>query len=316
MINIGLVSLDVSHPKAFASVMETHCMNMRYKYVYNPGFRTEADREWFVNRFKLDGYKNSIEEMVDEVDVGFIQSCNWDKHLDQAMPFIKSGKPVFIDKPIVGGMADIERLRALVSSGARIMGSSSVRYCPEIQSFLARSEEDRGRILTVYGTSGTDEFNYSVHIVEAMSQLAGAPAHTCQYLGEAKTADGQRCQSYAIDYESGVQGVYSACLDVWQPFVMVVITTKNVYHFEIDLGQIYPSLLREIYRELHDGKSRLADTETLINCTQIMLCGKKSRDCRGGAPVAISELEPDDRFDGDAFEKEYEVIANPKVYRG
>ena len=160
MINIGLVSLDVSHPKAFASVMETHCMNMRYKYVYNPGFRTEADREWFVNRFKLDGYKNSIEEMVDEVDVGFIQSCNWDKHLDQAMPFIKSGKPVFIDKPIVGGMADIERLRALVSSaGATPRGLSVSTVAREVTGSRRRgfSREVcvamRRRCLTVTGMS-------------------------------------------------------------------------------------------------------------------------------------------------------------------
>jgi predicted dehydrogenase len=52
--------------------------------------------------------------MADKVDIGFIQSCNWDKHIDQAMPFIQKGKPVFIDKPIVGSMKDIERIEKLV----------------------------------------------------------------------------------------------------------------------------------------------------------------------------------------------------------
>ena len=72
-------------------------------------------------------------------------------------------------------MKDIARLRALADTGARIMGSSSIRYCREIRDFLAKSEQERGKILTVYGTSGTDEFNYSIHIVEGMSALAGAP---------------------------------------------------------------------------------------------------------------------------------------------
>lgn len=315
MIDIGVVSIDVSHPKAFATNMENHCMNMRYKYVCNPGFRTKEELEWFRNRFKLDGIKESIEEMVDEVDVGFIQSCNWDKHLAEAKPFLDKGKPVFIDKPIVGSVADCAKLRELVANGAKIMGSSSIRYCGEIANFLAKSEEERGKVLSVYGTSGTDEFNYSIHIVEGMSALAGAKAVRCRYTGEAKTSDGSRCQSYVIDYENGVQGIYTACLDVWQPFVMTVVTTKSVFYFEIDLNQIYFSLLRELYNELQNGKSNLADMETLLNCTEIMLCGKKSRDEKNGMPVEISELEPGDNFDGYAFEKEYAVIANRRVYR-
>lgn len=315
MIKIGGVSIDVSHPKAFASNMEKYCMDMQYAYEYDNGFRTGEELEWFKNRFKLAGIADSIEEMADKVDVGFVQSCNWDKHLDQAMPFLRKGKPVFIDKPIVGSVKDIKRLRELTANGAKIMGSSSIRYCKEIQDFLSRSEEDVGKILSVYGTSGTDEFNYSIHIVEGMSALAGAKAVKCKYLGEA-VRDGQRCQNYAIDYENGVQGIYSACLDVWQPFVIVVVTTKSVYHFEIDLDLIYSALLQQISHELRgDGKSIMADMETLINCTQIMLCGKKSRDERNGAEVAVEELEETDAFDGAAFEEEYARIANRKVYK-
>ena len=102
IIRIGGVSIDVSHPKAFASNLEKYCMNMRYALEYDDGFRTKQELEWFKNRYGLDGIAQSIEEMAGQVDVGFIQSCNWDKHLDQAMPFIREGKPVFIDKPIVG----------------------------------------------------------------------------------------------------------------------------------------------------------------------------------------------------------------------
>lgn len=316
IIRIGGVSIDVSHPKAFATNLEKYCMNMRYALEYDDGFRTKQELEWFKNRYGLDGIAQSIEEMAGQVDVGFIQSCNWDKHLDQAMPFIREGKPVFIDKPIVGSMKDIARLRALADTGARIMGSSSIRYCREIRDFLAKSEQERGKILTVYGTSGTDEFNYSIHIVEGMSALAGAPAESCRYLGEVRTEDGQRCQNYLIEYASGIQGIYSACLDVWQPFVLVVVTTKSVYHFEIDLDLIYSALLQQISHALrNDGRSCMADLDTLINCTQIMLCGKKSRDEADGRAVRIEELTPEDAFDGAAFEAEYAKIANRSVYQ-
>ena len=47
-----------------------------------------------------------------------------------------------------------------------------------------------------------------------------------------------------------------------------------------------------------------------------MICGKKSRDTLSGAVVNISDIEENDGFDGYAFEKEYEGIANRKVYAG
>lgn len=314
MIRIGGVSIDVSHPKAFSLALEQENMDMHYDYIHNPGFRTRTEVEWFKNRFAVKAIADSLEEMAPLVDVGFIQSCNWDKHLDQAMPFLRAGKPVFIDKPIVGSMADVARLRKLVTEGAKIMGASCIRYTHEVQEFLAMDSQERGDVLTVFGTCGVDEFNYSIHIVETICELAGAKAIECQFLGEASSAGGHRCQSYCITYENNVQGIYSTCLDCWQPFVITILTTQKTFCFEIDLSKMYPALLGEIYKELTTGKSAMADVEKLINSTEIMLCGKKSRDERGGQPVNINELTPEDRFDGYAFEREYARTAG-KVYQ-
>ena len=135
MIKIGGVSLDVSHPMGFAEELEKYCMDMKYEYVYNKGFRGDDETDWFVKRFGLQGKVDAIEEMVDKVDVGFVQSCNWDKHLDEAMPFIKAGKPVFIDKPVIGNLKDAEKLLSLVKDGAYVIGSSSARHADEIQAW-------------------------------------------------------------------------------------------------------------------------------------------------------------------------------------
>ena len=138
MIKIGGVSIDVSHPKGFSLEIEKHCMDMKYEYICKESFRTNKEAEWFKNRFSLSGIESSISDMADKVDIGFVQSCNWEKHLDQAMPFIERGKPVFIDKPIVGSVKDIEKLRQLVRDGANILGSSSARYAQEICDFKAK----------------------------------------------------------------------------------------------------------------------------------------------------------------------------------
>ena len=147
MIKIGGVSLDVSHPMGFAEELEKYCMDMKYEYICPKTFRGEDEADWFVKRFHLKGKVDTIEEMVDKVDVGFVQSCNWDKHLEQAMPFIKAGKPVFIDKPVIGNVKDAETLRELVKNGAYVIGSSSARHADEIQAFLDKQKDNtRGKV--------------------------------------------------------------------------------------------------------------------------------------------------------------------------
>lgn len=315
MIKIGNVSLDTSHPMGFAQRLEDNCMDMKYEYTCNLGFRGTEETDWFVKRFGLMGKADTVEEMVDKVDIGFIQSCNWEKHLEQAMPFIEAGKPVFIDKPLVGSVRDLNRVRQLAAGGAKILGSSSARYAKEVQDFLKESVESRGQVVAIFGTCGVDEFNYGVHVVEILTELAGARGTACKFVGTAQVSDDCRCETFQITFENGVQGTYQIMVGRWMPFHVSIMTTKGVRAFTIDSSKIYLALLQEIYRELTKGKSILADLETILNCTEIMLCGKKSRDTLNGATVTVAQLEPEDKFDGYAFEKEYGGSASV-IYKG
>ncbi len=317
MIKIGGVSMDTSHPLGFAEEMEKMCMDMGYEYECNKGFRGQDEVDWFVKRFGLKGSVNEIEDMVDKVDVGFIQSCNWEKHLDLAMPFIKAGKPVFIDKPIVGSVKDVKRLRGLVKGGAKIMGASAQRYCNEIREFLAKPVEERGEVVSIFVENGVNEFDYAIHSVETCSVLAGAPAVSCKYIGAAHDAKGNPCEAYYIEYENGVTATYYSYHNVWCKCHVTIITTKGPFTYIIDNWKLYGALLREVYKELKTGKSLIPDMETIANCSLAMIAGKKSRDCMNGATVKISDLNDDDKFDGYAFEAAYSAKqkANGKLYK-
>lgn len=140
MIRIGVVNIDTSHPKTFAEHL--HSGNRaRYVALYNDGFRGNDEVDTFIKNYGLERCC-SIDELADMVDIGFIQGCNWDKHLEQAMPFIKRDKPVFIDKPMIGNMEDCLTLERLAREGNVILGSSSVRYAYEIVDFISKPEEE------------------------------------------------------------------------------------------------------------------------------------------------------------------------------
>ena len=111
MLKFGAITIDTSHPKSFTKKL-AEGERGRYVAVFNDGFRGEDE----VNAFA--GFNNlkvcsSVEELADMVDIGLVHSCNWDKHMSYIDAFAKRGKPIFIDKPLVGNLADIKKLQAL-----------------------------------------------------------------------------------------------------------------------------------------------------------------------------------------------------------
>lgn len=311
MIRIGAVTIDTSHPLAFGGVLEKD-PRAKYVGVFNDSFRSDDEVEGFVKRFGLEKRCRTIEELADMCDIGFIHSCNWDKHLAYAMPFVKKGKPVFIDKPLVGNLEDCRKLTELVRGGAVILGASSVRYAEEIVKFVETPASERGEIVSLFGTSGVDEFNYGIHVVEGIGALAGHAAQSVRFLGRG-VKSGMSSESFYIDFGNGVNAVYNTFMGSWQPFVYTIMTTKTTSQFVIDTGKIYRALLNEIICFMEGKPNRLAAMPELLDSVEIMLAGRISRE-RNGAAVNLGDIPNQDKgYDGQAFFNEYSAAAK-KMY--
>ena len=311
MINIGVVNIDVSHPKTFSTYLNNG-NRARYTAVYNDGFRGDDEVCGFIKNAGLIKRCSTIEELAYEVDIGFIQGCNWDKHLQYAKPFFDLNKPVFIDKPISGNMPDCLELEKLASRGKVILGSSSVRYAEEITTLTTKLRENKSKILNVYGTSGVDEFNYGVHIVEGIGGLLGTGAVSCTYMGSGKS-DVLITENFFVRFENDACAVYTTCQGRWMPFNMVVMTDEGNYSFSIDTGKIYGVMLDKICDYMETGVNTLATVNALTESVKIMLAGKMSRE-KGGGEVKLADIPGDYKgYDGYVFEKEYALKA-AKIY--
>jgi Predicted dehydrogenases and related proteins len=311
MIRIGCVNIDVSHPKAFCDYLMKGS-RARYTGVYNDGFRGDDEVDAFISQYNIEKRYYSLAEMAGNVDIGFIQGCNWDKHIEYAKPFIDRGKPVFIDKPIAGSLRDCMALEKLASEGKVILGSSSVRYAFEIQEFLAKPEEERGKILNIFGTAGVDEFNYAIHIVEGICSLNGSGAVSVRFIGRS-SMEGKVCESFFIRFSNGVTAVYNTFQGTWMPFDMVIMTTKTSYSFRIDSNRIYGAMLDRICDFMETGKKTIAPVSDITESIKIMLAARISRE-RNGEEIMLSDIPVDDPgYDGYKFEKEYAASAR-KIY--
>ncbi len=307
MFRIGTVNIDTSHAPAFAEILAKGD-DARYTAIYNDAFRTDDEVNDFITKFGLQKRYTDLAEMAKNIDIAFIQSCDWDRHLELAQPFIDAGVPVFIDKPIVGNVKDINRLLSLCDAGAVILGTSALRYTYEHDSFFAVEPEARGEIVHVSTMVGVDEFNYAIHSIESILGFIKAKPISTRYLGTAEVA-GTPAESFYVKFDNGATACYHVCMKGWQPSTALVLTTKTSYAYKIDTNKVYEAMLKRVVKWLNGDKvgADLATPEEMCDAVRIMLAGKKSRE-NGGLEMLISELcESDVGFDGKKF---YDFYAN------
>ena len=316
MIKIGSVTIDVSHPISFSAKLIQNDKGMRYVGVYNNGFRSKEEVEKFANDSGAKIYDN-IDQMVDEVDIGFIHSCNWDKHLEDAMPFINKGKPVFIDKPLVGNTKDLAKYRELVNAGANILGTSMLRYGPEVQEIRKEFAEKGIRALNTVVTVGVDEFNYAIHAVELICAIhhPARPLSTKHY--GTTTADGQTIQHYFVKFDDNSTAEYICGSPRFGKFNTIVTTNGSPADdkcFQVDAGRLGLAMLEQVELKLIGEPSLITTADRTEEAIRIMLAGKASLE-NGDVEVGVYDALVDNTsFDGYAFETGYAQAAGYKDY--
>lgn len=301
MIRIGTVNIDTSHAPSFAEIL-LGGDRARYTAIYNDGFRTDAEVDAFIQKYGLEKRYYDLSEMADNIDVAFIQSCDWDRHIELSEPFIKKNVPVFIDKPIVGNLRDARKIEEWAAQGRVILGTSAMRYTYEHDDFFAQSSAED--IISVTATVGVDEFNYAIHAVEEILGFVknSVPVST-EYIGT-NDAGGVEVDSYRVLFANGVSAYYHICKKGWQPSTAIVMTKKTTFVYKIDSGKVYEAMLKQVCNYFEGKENNMASVESMLYAVRIMLAGIKSRKL-GGAQLLSSLTEDDPAFDGFAFYESY-----------
>ena len=120
----------------------------------------------------------SIEALLQKVDVVLLETNDGRPHLEQAAPVLKAGKPVFIDKPVAGTLADVVAIYELSKRyGTPVFSSSALRYAAGVQEAVKGKV---GKILAcdAYGPGNLepthpDLFWYGIHAVETLYTVLG-----------------------------------------------------------------------------------------------------------------------------------------------
>lgn len=125
---------------------------------------------------------SSYDAAVGQVDGVIITARHGANHYKYAKPYIASGVPMFIDKPITADPDEaIAFMRELRAAGVRVVGGSSLHSAPEVQAIAeAHRTEKNGKTVGAAFRAPLDPderyggfWFYSQHLVEMIGECFG-----------------------------------------------------------------------------------------------------------------------------------------------
>jgi predicted dehydrogenase len=297
-LRAGIIGLDTSHVVAFTALLngpkaEGALKGVRVVAAYpggSPDLPASRDRVEGYTKALRDKYHveivGSIDELLKKVDVVLLESVDGRPHLEQVRPVFRAHKPVFIDKPVAGSLADaLEIYRLAKESGTPCFSASSLRFSPGIQKM--RDDPKVGRVLgcAAYGPCELephhpDLFWYGVHGVETLFTIMGPG---CESVARVQTKDAELVTGV---WKGGRVGTFRGIHAGKKDYGALVFGEKGIAPSGGYGG--YEPLVVEICKFFRTGKSPVSAEET-IEIFAFMEAADESKR-QGGAPVTLASV--------------------------
>jgi len=295
VFRLGMIGLDTSHVIAFTELINKAEKKYGCKVVAgypggSPDIPSSANRvAGFTKRLRDEfGVEivDTIEELCQKVDGVLLESVDGRPHLEQVKPVIAAKKPVFIDKPMAGSLADvIEIFRLAKKNNVPCWSSSSLRFSPGIIGM--RNNDKVGRVLgcDAFSPCSLEEHHpdlywYGVHGVEILFTIMGTG---CETVRRVQTDYGE----FVIGlWQGGRIGTFRGIRKGKADYGALVYGTKSVAPSGGYGG--YGPLVDEIVKFFKTGKAPVPPEET-IEIFAFMSAADESK-AQGGAAVSLESL--------------------------
>ncbi len=295
-LRIGMIGLDTSHCIAFAGLLNDanasgDLANCRLLYVYpkgSPDIKSSTERvPQYTEQITKLGVEvvDSIEEMVQQVDAVLLETNDGRPHLEQVIPVLKAGKPVFIDKPISGSLTDAVAIFELARHyKTPLFSSSSLRFASGAQALR------NGKIGDITGCDAyspcsleathPDLFWYGIHGVETLFTVMGIG---CESVSRTSTPN---FDFVAGTWAGGRIGTFRGIRSGGSGYGGTAFGTKGVS--EVGKFDGYKPLLVEIVKFFRSQQVPVSEQETLEIYAFMEAADESKR--QGGAPVKLETV--------------------------
>lgn len=293
---VGIIGLDTSHSIAFAKALNDPAAGEQFGGYKIVAAYPKGSLDILPSVERIEGYTKeiqtygveivgSIEELLLKVDVVLLETNDGRRHLEQALPVLKAGKRMFIDKPMAASLADAMAIfDAARHYQVPVFSASSLRY---IKGMDEIKKGTAGKVLGAETYSPCkleathpDFFWYGIHGVETLFTAMGIG---CQTVVRITTPD----TDVAVGtWQDGRIGAFRGLRSGKQTYGGTIYGEKAITTLGSYNG--YNLLLEEIIKYFETGTLPVQPEETL-EILAFMEAADLSKK-KGGVPVSIAEV--------------------------
>ncbi len=255
MYKVAILGCENSHANSFLrAVLEEKLVDdVEFVGVYSD--EPEAARK--VSETFGVPVAESYDEFVGKVDGIMITARHGDRHYEYAKPYIGSGIPMFIDKPITCTEGDAAAFKAeLEAHNVAVCGGSACIYSEWIQKLKSSvASQDNGKVLGGYFRMPVltlDQYGgfffYSQHMVQVMTEIFGTDPRAVRAVSKNGTIS---CLVRYQDFDVNLAYVEGNHL-----YYAGVSQEKAFEGATYELGDSYDKELMEFCRLLHGGEQK------------------------------------------------------------
>jgi hypothetical protein len=296
LLRAGIIGLDTSHVPAFTKLFnnpqadgDLAGIKVMAGYPGGTDMPASANRvAKFTEQVRGMGVEivDSIPKLLEKVDVVLLESVDGRIHLQEAREVFKGGKPVFIDKPLAGSLAEAIAISELAKKHkVPLFSSSSSRYGEDLRKLIGNPEV--GDILGAatwgpcsYQEGTPDFFFYGIHGIEGLFTLMGTG---CETVVRTK---GTHQDVATGHWKDGRIGNYRGIVKGKADYGFAAYGSKGVQQASRISG--YEPLCRQVGKFFRTGESPVSIEETIEICTFMEAADESLR--QGGKPVALADV--------------------------
>ncbi|NLO06953.1 MAG: Gfo/Idh/MocA family oxidoreductase [candidate division WS1 bacterium] len=289
MIQLGIVSLESTHVDAFCRIFNSDSSEpLRLEGAVISAFCSQDDDPSRVAQLQqqwgVEVVMSHPRDLLGMVDAVLLCARDGSLHLQQALPFLEEGMPVFVDKPLALSLDDAhDMLDLALENGAPLMSASGLRYCEELEAALAQLGD--GEIVHANLIGPGELFFYGIHLTDILNAVMGPGVQAVANLGE------MEFDLISVSYADGRSASLQLLRDPAPRHQGQLFTSETSVRFEVRAGTFYRRMMQQFLAMIETGEPPI-HCEDMLEAIVVLLAAQRSQQ-QGGRAVRLSEIRSD-----------------------
>ena len=246
------------------------------------GWGDRKDAEKIAKASRIAKIVTDPAEMIGEVDAVICATDNGNEHVERCRPFLEAGIPMFIDKPLINKLEDLNTFIEWKKENKRFISSSSMRYGKELEPFY-KNHYELGELRYICQPMPKMFENYGIHALEQIYPLLGKGFLWIQSTGE-KGRD-----MFAVKHSSGCMVNIVQGIGMSGAGTLIIGSAGSRYIETKDSYYAFKKQLDLFVRWLRTGEEPVDFSET-VELMKLVIGGLESR-ANGGKRIYLEDIQ-------------------------